>query len=86
MRITVRVRPSSGRTEVGGSHNGALVVRVVQATVDGKATAAVLRCLAEAFGVARSDVVLVSGSRSRTKIVDVQGGTDVTLQTLLARP
>ena len=71
---------------VGGSYNGALIVRVVQATVDGKATAAVLRCVAEAFDVARSDVVLVSGSRSRTKILDVHGATEDVLQLLLARP
>jgi uncharacterized protein YggU (UPF0235/DUF167 family) len=69
---------------VGGSYNGALIVRVVQATVDGKATAAVLRCVAEAFGVSRDDVVLVSGSRSRTKILDVRGATDAALEQLLA--
>ena len=64
----MRVRPSAGRTAVGGSVNDALVVRVVQATVDGKATAAVTAALADAFGVARSSVVLVSGSRSRLPI------------------
>jgi uncharacterized protein (TIGR00251 family) len=86
MRITVRVRPSAGRTVVGGSHDGALIVRVIQATVDGKATAAVLRCVAEEFGVARDDVILVSGSRSRTKILDVRGATEEALALLLARP
>lgn len=83
MRITVRVRPSAGRTVVGGSYNGALVVRVVQATVDGKATAAVLEELADAFDVSRSDVVIVSGSRNRTKIIDVAGATETRLQELL---
>jgi uncharacterized protein len=85
VRITVRVRPSAGRTAVGGSVNDALVVRVVQATVDGKATAAVTLALAEAFGVARSSVVLISGSRSRTKVFDINGATEATLETLLAR-
>jgi len=68
---------------VGGSYNGALIVRVVQATVDGKATAAVLRCVAEAFDVTRDDVVLISGSRSRTKVLDVHGATEDALQVLL---
>lgn len=85
MKVTVRVRPSAGRTAVGGDYNGALIVRVIQATVDGKATAAVLQSIAEAFGVARNDVILVSGSRSRTKILDVHGATEDALQALLAR-
>jgi uncharacterized protein YggU (UPF0235/DUF167 family) len=68
---------------VGGEYNGALLVRVIQATVDGKATAAVLRCVAEAFGVSRDDVVIVSGSRGRTKILDVDGATEDRLQELL---
>lgn len=81
----MRVRPSAGRTQVGGDHNGALIVRVVQATVDGKATAAVLESLAEAFDVRRSDVAIVSGSRSRTKIIEVDGATEEQLQTLLEK-
>jgi uncharacterized protein (TIGR00251 family) len=85
VRITIRVRPQAGTTAVGGSHDGALIVRVLQATVDGKATAAVLRCLAEEFDVPRDNVVLVSGSRSRTKIIDVTGGSEEILQDLLAR-
>lgn len=85
VRITIRVRPQAGRTAVGGSYDGALIVRVIQATVDGRATAAVLQSLADEFDVPRSDVVLVSGSRSRTKIIDVTGGSEQTLQELLAR-
>ncbi len=81
----MRVRPSAGRTQVGGSHGDALVVRVVEATVDGKATAAVLDSLAEAFDVRRSDVTIVSGSRGRTKIIDVAGATEEALQALLER-
>ncbi len=85
MRVTVRVRPSAGRTEVGGSWNGALVVRVVQASVDGKATAAVTQSLADAFGVARSCVELRSGARSRTKVFEIAGISDDAVQALLER-
>jgi uncharacterized protein YggU (UPF0235/DUF167 family) len=71
MRITVRVKPGASRTLVGGDHDGALIVRVGARAVDGAATEATLRALAEALGVRRSQVSLVSGSTSRTKIVDV---------------
>ena len=84
MRITVRVRPGSTRTGVGGQHDGALVVRVHQRAVDGQATAAALTALATAFGVRSQAVTLVSGAASRTKIVDIVGGDPAVLHRLLA--
>jgi uncharacterized protein YggU (UPF0235/DUF167 family) len=85
VRVTIRVRPGAGRTAVGGEHDGALVVRVGARAVDGKATEAALAAVAEAFGVRRSAVTLVTGATSRTKVVDVDGGTDDALRHLLRR-
>jgi hypothetical protein len=83
VRVTIRVRPGAGRTAVGGGHDGALVVRVGARAVDGKATEAALAAVADAFGVRRSAVALVTGATSRTKVVDVDGGTDDVLRALL---
>jgi uncharacterized protein YggU (UPF0235/DUF167 family) len=83
VRVTIRVRPGAGRTAVGGGHDGALVVRVGARAVDGKATEAALAAVADAFGVRRSAVALVTGAMSRTKVVDVDGGTDDVLRALL---
>jgi uncharacterized protein len=85
VRVTIRVRPGAGRTSVGGVHDGALVVRVSAPAVDGRATEAALAAIAAAFGVRRRHVSLVSGATSRTKAVEVDGGTDERLQELLAR-
>ncbi len=84
MRVVVRVRPGASRTIVGGSHDGALVVRIDTQAVDGRATEAALLALAKAFGVRRRAVTLVSGAISRTKVVDVQGGAQTVLDALLA--
>jgi hypothetical protein len=84
VRVTIRVRPGAGRTAVGGEHDGALVVRVGARAVDGRATEAALAAVATAFGVRRSAVTLVTGATSRTKVVDVDGGTDDALRALLA--
>jgi uncharacterized protein len=83
MRITVRVRPGSARSGVGGQHDGALVVRVHERAVDGQATDAALSALATAFGVRRHAVTLVSGATSRTKIVDIEGADPAVLERLL---
>jgi uncharacterized protein YggU (UPF0235/DUF167 family) len=40
--------------------------------VDGKATEAALAALAEAIGVRRRDVSLVTGATSRDKVVDIR--------------
>lgn len=74
VRITVRVRPGSSRTRVGGrwGEEDVLAVAVTARAVDGAATAAVRACLAQAFGVRLAQVSLVAGARSRTKVVDVE--------------
>ena len=84
MRVTLRVRPGSGRTVVGGEHDGALVVRGAAPAVDGRATEAALAAVADAFGVRRRAVTLVSGPTSRTKVVDVDGADPAVLARLLA--
>ena len=41
--------------------------------------------LANAFGVRRRDVVLVSGATNRTKVIDVTGASQQILDALLAQ-
>ena len=74
---------------MGGSRGGALLVRVTARPVRGKATEAALRAVAEAFGVRRPDVTLVSGGTSRDKVVAIEGAPGSIaprLQALLAGP
>jgi len=73
MRLTIRVTPGSRHPGVGRSHDGALVVRVRERAVDGKATEAALASVAEALGIARRSIRLVHGETSRTKVVEVDG-------------
>jgi uncharacterized protein len=69
------VRPGARQVLVGGRYDGrlgtALLVSVVARPVDGRATEAVVKALAEAFGVPSRQVSLVSGLRSRDKIFEV---------------
>jgi uncharacterized protein YggU (UPF0235/DUF167 family) len=73
--IAIRVKPGSSRTRVGGCHDGpygpALVVAVTAAAVDGQATEAALRALAEALALRRSALWLRAGATGRNKLVDV---------------
>jgi uncharacterized protein (TIGR00251 family) len=75
VRIAIRVKPGSSRTAVGGRHGetDALTVAVTARAVDGKATEAALRAVADAFSVPRRDVTLVTGATSRDKVVEIDG-------------
>jgi len=52
------------------------VVAVTARAVDGKATEAALRAVADAFDVKRRQVTLVTGATSRDKVVDIDGAED----------
>lgn len=73
VRAAIRVGPGASRTRVGGRHGDALVIKVTARAVEGQATEAALRALADALGVRRRDISLVSGATSRDKVVEVDG-------------
>jgi uncharacterized protein (TIGR00251 family) len=78
LRVTVRVKPGSSRTAVGGTYgDGQLVVAVNAPPVEGAANKAVVEAVASAFGLRRSDVALVAGQTGRTKIIELAGDADL---------
>lgn len=72
-RVTVRVKPGASRNKVRGSFGDppALVVAVSEPAIDGRASTAVCRAMAEALGVSLSKVSIVMGHTSRTKVVEI---------------
>ena len=69
--LAVRVIPRAKRDEVGGERAGRLIVRTTAAPVDDKANEATRRLVAEHLGVSRRHVVVVSGHRSRDKVLRI---------------
>lgn len=69
----MRVKPGSSRNKVRGSFGDppALVVAVSEPAIDGRASTAVCRAIAEALGVSLSKVSIVMGHTSRTKVVEI---------------
>jgi uncharacterized protein YggU (UPF0235/DUF167 family) len=78
--IAIRVKPGASRTAVGGSHPGpygpAVVVAVGARPVEGQATEAALRALADAIGVRPSALRLKAGATSRDKLVELADPPD----------
>ena len=80
VRIPVRVRPGASRTAVGGAYGDGspprLVVAVAARAVEGAATEAARRALAQALEVPLGRVRLVMGATSRDKVFGVASADD----------
>jgi len=71
MKIRVRVKPNS-RTEEVSREGDSLVIKIKEPPREGKANQAVIKLLAEHFSVPQSQVRILSGFRSRDKVVEIR--------------
>ena len=71
--LEIRVIPRAGRSEFAGLRDGALLVRLAAAPVDGAANDELIALLAKALKIPKRDVTIVSGDRSRSKRVRIAG-------------
>ncbi|MFP3898468.1 MAG: DUF167 domain-containing protein [Dehalococcoidia bacterium] len=70
MRIQVKVK-SNCRTEEISRQGDVFIVKVKEPPREGRANRAVIKLLAEHLGLPQSSVKIVSGLRSRSKLIDV---------------
>jgi uncharacterized protein YggU (UPF0235/DUF167 family) len=87
LRVELHVRPGASVTAVGGSYDGALVVKVSALAQEGRATAAALGAVADTLGIPSSSVTLVRGATTRRKLIEIEitSGTLSELQARLAQ-
>ena len=69
--LAIRVIPRAKHDEVGGEHDGRLVVRTTAAPVDDQANVAVRKLVARHLQVAARQVQIVAGHRSRDKVLRI---------------
>jgi Uncharacterized conserved protein len=72
MKVRVKVKPHS-KTEEVSLEGDDVVVKVKELPKEGKANQAVIKLLAEHFDVPRSQVKILSGFKSRNKVIEVGG-------------
>ena len=73
MRINVKAKPGSKRGNlVTQMQDGSFEVHLREKPVDGKANEALIRVLAEHFGVRQRDVSILTGASARLKIVEIE--------------
>ena len=73
MDLSIRVRPGAPRSKfVSMLADGSLKIDIAEAAEGGRANLALIRFLAESFGVHRVNVEVLSGRSSRRKLVRIQ--------------
>jgi uncharacterized protein (TIGR00251 family) len=69
--FTVRVVPRASKTEIAGALDGALKVRIALPPVNGAANAELVKFLSKTFGVAKTEIEIISGETSKTKQIRI---------------
>jgi uncharacterized protein (TIGR00251 family) len=73
--FSMRVQPRASKDEIAGEMGGALKVRLRAPAVEDRANEALVEFLAQLLKRPRSAVRILSGERSRTKRIEIQGVT-----------
>jgi uncharacterized protein (TIGR00251 family) len=71
--LDLHVQPGASRSEFAGRHGERIKVRLAAPAVDGEANDALIEFLAAHYGVAKRDVRILSGLKSRQKRVEIDG-------------
>jgi len=74
IRLEIKAIPGASKTELVGVKDGRLRVRLAAVAEDGKANAELISFLAKRIGCAKRDLRIVSGEKSRVKVVEVPVG------------
>jgi len=72
MKISVKVKPNAKQERIEKIDESNFSVWVKEKPREGKANHAVIKILANYFGVAKSDVILLKGQTSKQKIFEVK--------------
>ncbi len=69
--LSIHVQPGARASEVAGIHGDSLKIRVQAPAIEDRANEALIEFVAQRLGIARRDVTLASGARSREKKLHV---------------
>lgn len=72
MKILITAKPRAKEEKVEKIDDAHFIVSVKEPPVRGLANAAIVKVLAQYFGVPISSVVIISGRNSRQKIVEIK--------------
>ena len=83
-RIEIYIQPRASTTELAGTHDGLIKIRIAAPPVENAANIALIDFIAKRLGIAKRNVRVVSGMTSRRKILEITGVSAETISASLA--
>ena len=84
IRIEIYIQPRASITELAGTHDGLIKIRIAAPPVENAANIALIDFIAKRLGIAKRDVRVVSGMTSRRKILEIDRVSAETISASLA--
>lgn len=81
--LKLHVTPRGSKNEITGWREDVLCVKITAPPVDGAANAAIIKFIADSLKIRKSQIELVSGEKSREKVVSISGLSDADIKSLL---
>lgn len=72
MNLSVYIQPGAKKSEVSGTHDGKVKIRISAPPVEGAANDALVKFIAKSLNISKSAVEIISGEKSRHKTVRIE--------------
>lgn len=83
IRFYIRVIPKSSKNILCVTKEGLIKLKINAPPIDGKANEACIKLIAESLGISKANVRIVSGLKSRNKVVEISGNSDTLYSSLI---
>jgi len=77
LSLMLHVQPNARRSEIAGTHGGALKVKVAAPATDNRANVELVEFLSETLAIQKSAIAIRHGATSRRKLVEISGGPEL---------
>ena len=74
--LKLHVTPRGSKNEITGWRGDSLCVKITAPPVEGAANAAIVKFIADSLNIRKSQIDLVSGDKSREKVLKITGLSD----------
>jgi len=71
MKIEIYAQPGAKKTIFDGEFNNRLKIKIKAPPTEGKANDELISFIAEKLGISKKDIILISGEKSRYKIIEI---------------